>query len=87
MDTVNYDSVNEDDFSEWLPQPERSGPIADEEVEHQDTKKRGRKAVPLCWTRVINVTQEGLADARVHPISTDLLVASGLPTVPRSRRE
>ena len=43
--------------------------------------------MPPCWTRVISICHDDLEVERVYPIGTDKLVASGLPVVPRKRRE
>ena len=85
MNDAGYDTVNEDEYSEWLPNLDSKISIDDQDDEPQVTKKRGRQAIPLCWTRVISICHDNLVLQRVFPIATDKLVADGLPIVPRKR--
>lgn len=87
MEESKYDSVNEDEFSEWLPNSVQMQQREDEQTVRVPGRSRGRPAVPLCWTRVISVSHDDLTAIRVYPINTDKLVAEGLPVVPRKRRE
>ena len=42
---------------------------------------RGRPKIQESWTRVINIADINLDNLRTYVIATDLLVASGLPTI------
>ena len=86
MSNKGYDTVNEDEYSEWLPNLDSKISIDDQDDEPQVTKKRGRQAIPLCWTRVISICHDDLESTLVFPIATDFLLANGLQIVPRTRR-
>ena len=87
MEDGKYDSVNEDEFSEWIPNSAQMQQREDYVPSNAPAKSRGRPAIPLSWTRVISVCHDDESASRVYPIGTDKLVASGLPVVPRRRRE
>jgi hypothetical protein len=87
MEESKYDSVNEDEYSEWHPRHSEQPQQVDTVFVTGRSKTRGRPRIPWRWTRVINVDTMTGEQARIWPTATDILVAEGLPAVPPRRRE
>ena len=48
--------------------------------------KRGRPFIPLRWTRVIRMKENGNTRYAIHDIGPDLLFVNALPLAPREER-
>ena len=86
-----------DDYPESLFDDEELG-LADAEFDSEmkelelstpsaGNSQRGRPMIQESWTRVISLTVDDLDHPTIHPISTDLLMASSYPYLPRSHQD
>ena len=66
--------TTEEEISEFVADPvEQLDADSLEEAKLTETK-RGRRAIPEAWTRVISMSTDNLNNLFTYPISTDLLV-------------
>ena len=86
MNEIDGDVINNDELSEWLPDSRLPVEAEDEAKSDAAKQTKGRQRVPEQWSRVINIWKLDVNQVRVFPITTDLLLAQGLPTMPTKRR-
>ena len=87
MDEAMYDSVNEDEFSEWHPRHSEEPGQVQQVFATTLPKKRGRPKIPEQWTRVMADIWNEEAPIRTWPIATDLLFVQGISWRERGRDE
>ena len=80
-----YDSVNEDELSEWTPRDSEDSSQAQLALGNREPARRGSPRVDEAWTRVIRVVTDEQVRIRTWAISTELQLAQGLPVRVRRR--
>ena len=79
--------TTEEEISEFVADPvEQLDADSLEEAKLTETK-RGRRAIPEAWTRVISMSTDNLNNLFTYPISTDLLVEQGYDKTRRRKDE
>ena len=73
MDTPNSDKESQEDAEmlDLADQPSFQDTLKDASMESRSVSSRGRKKIPLQWSRVINVDLDGEEDIVAASISLD----------------
>jgi len=64
-------------IKEYDPNPMKPGGDSSSDQEGPLKSKRGRKAIPQQWTRVISLSTDSLEDLKLYPLATDLMLEEG----------
>ena len=87
MKSSSSEYSDDEEITEFQIEPEDLLDQEEAGIENKAAKKRGRKAVPEQWTRVISLNHDDLSQIKLQIISTDLLIAPNLPKLSRQKRE
>ena len=78
MEEEAFDSVNEDEYSEWYPRHSEEPAQVQQVFVTREPARRGRLKIHEQWTRIIHVKYDDEIRSKTWLISTDLLMAQGI---------
>ena len=74
-------------LKEFQSDPADPDDDSDSDKEQTVKSKRGRKAIPEQWTRVISLSTDNLEELKIYPLATDLLIEEGYEKTRRRKGE